>query len=114
MTELDRALVPLLAKVRGCSVNAGRIIDDAVRDRADGRHMTDRKRRALYAIAWRFRKQVIKAGGTEVMAKVAIELATTQADFENTREPPVQVARERRRGNPLDAVMKPQGELKLA
>lgn len=114
MTELDRALVPLLEKVRGRSVNAGRIIDDAVRDRVDGRHITDRKRRALYAIAWRFRKQVVNAGGADVMAKVAIELATTQADFESTREPPVQVARERVRVNPLDAAMKPQGELKLA
>jgi len=114
MTALDRALVPLLEQVRGVSVNGGRIIDDAVRDRADGRHISDRKRRALYAIAWRFRKQIVNAGGEKIMAKVAIELATTQADFENNREPPVQVARERTRVNPLDAVMKPQGELKLA
>jgi hypothetical protein len=113
MTDLDRSLVPFLEKVRGCSVNTGRIIDDAVRDRADGRHITQRKRQALYAIAWRFRKQIINAGGAKVMSKVVIELATTQADFENSREPPVQVARERTRVNPLDAVMKNQAEFEL-
>lgn len=114
MTELDRDAINALERVTMLPASwEKRFTHDMVRAKSDARNITDRQRRALYAAAWKFRRQILAAGGKEMMAKVAIELATTQAAFENNREPSVQVARERTRVNPLDAVMKSQAELEL-
>ena len=112
MTELDRdAIIGLehVTMLPGCWEK--RFARDMIRAKADGRHLSDRQRRSLYAVVWKFRRQILAREGKSLLAKVAIELAGKQADFENDRPPPVQVARERARVNPLDAVMKPQGEL---
>lgn len=81
MTSIDQRCILALRDVRGMSTNAGRIADTllaAVKAKAG---ITVRQRHALYAICWRFRRQIPMA----LQVKVTIALAEAKAAAEEFR-----------------------------
>lgn len=81
MTSTDERCIRALKDVRGMSTNASRIADTlaaAVKARAG---ITVRQRHALYAICWRFRRQIPMA----LQVKVTIALAEAKAAAEEFR-----------------------------
>lgn len=71
MTALDKRCILALKPVRGLSANAERIAGTLTAALQAGRPITLRMRHALYAICWRFRKQLPMA----LQVKVAIAAA---------------------------------------
>lgn len=71
MTPLDKRCILALKPVRGMSFNAKRIADRLATDLGRGRSISVRQRHALYAICWRYRRQL----AVELQVKVAIAAA---------------------------------------
>lgn len=71
MTSLDKRCILALKPVRGMSFNAQRIADRLATDLGRGRSISIRQRHALYAICWRYRRQL----SIELQVKVAIAAA---------------------------------------
>ncbi|MCA0305497.1 MAG: hypothetical protein LCH95_24120 [Proteobacteria bacterium] len=107
MTSLDRHAAFALRGVRGLSANAQRIADTLVAAARAPTPITVRQRHALYAICWRFRRQL----PTSLMVKVTLALAEAKAAAEEARleNPlPSTIRADRspgaRRLNPLDGL----------
>ncbi|HZQ01086.1 MAG TPA: hypothetical protein VFB13_16200 [Reyranella sp.] len=81
MTVLDLRCIVALEEVRGLSINAQRIHDGlkVVAQRRDP--ITVRQRHALYAICWRFRRQI----PMRLQVKVTLALAEAKAAAEEIR-----------------------------
>lgn len=86
MVPLDVAAIVSLRKVRGMSSNAGRLMHGLERQLDRREPITIPQRHALYAIAWRFRRQI----RVRLQAKIAIALAEAKSQVEmlQLEEPP--------------------------
>lgn len=97
MTPLDKRCILALKPVRGMSDQATRISDGLLADLERARPISVRQRHALYAICWRFRKQL----PIDLQVKVAIAAADAHMMVLLTDEP----ARSRVRGHRSDDVV---------
>ncbi len=81
MTPLDKRCILALQPVRGMSTNAQRIAGALEYQLKHGQDITVRMRHALYAICWRFRRQI----PMKLQVKVTIALAEAKAAAEEFR-----------------------------
>lgn len=81
MTALDLRAIAAARTLRGTSHNAGRIVDSLAAAAERKEPMTVRQRHALYAICWRFRRQIPMA----LQVQVTIALAEAKAAAEEFR-----------------------------
>lgn len=81
MTSTDERCIAALKDVRGMSANASRIADTLLSAAKAKLPITVRQRHALYAICWRFRRQIPMA----LQVKVTIALAEAKAAAEEFR-----------------------------
>lgn len=81
MTSTDERCIRALKGVRGMSTNASRIADTLMAAVKASAPITVRQRHALYAICWRFRRQIPMA----LQVKVTIALAEAKAAAEEFR-----------------------------
>ena len=82
MTSIDERCIRALKDVRGMSTNAQRIADRlAVQAKDKEPVITVRQRLALYAICWRFRRQI----PMKLQVKVTLALAEAKAAAEEFR-----------------------------
>jgi hypothetical protein len=83
MSPLDKRCILALKPVRGLSDQAARISDGLLSDLQRDRPISIRQRHALYAICWRFRKQL----PIDLQVKVAIAAADAHMMVLLTDEP---------------------------
>jgi|GEM_PF-4091407 len=81
MTSTDERCIRALKDVRGMSANASRIADTLLVAVTQKLPITVRQRHALYAICWRFRRQI----PMPLQVKVTIALAEAKAAGEEFR-----------------------------
>lgn len=81
MTSTDERCIRALREVRGMSTNAARIAERLLAAMKQKAPITVRQRHALYAICWRFRRQLPIA----LQVKVTIALAEAKAAAEEFR-----------------------------
>lgn len=81
MTSLDIGAIKSLRRVRGLSANASRIAAGLRIQLEREEPITVRQRHALYAICWRFRRQI----PMEVQVQTAIALAEAKTKAEEFR-----------------------------
>jgi len=81
MLPLDRRAAFALRGVRGLSPNARRIADALVRAARTPEPITINQRHALYAICWRFRRQL----PTKLLVSITMALADAKAAAEVAR-----------------------------
>ena len=86
MTPLDKRCIRALQGAGGMSANASRITASLGRDLRLGNPITLRMRHALYAIAWRFRRQLDV--GLQVKVAIASADAHMMALLCQPEEPP--------------------------
>lgn len=112
MTSIDERCIAALKDVRGMSANAAWIAGMLATLAKDKAPITVRQRHALYAICWRFRRQI----PMKLQVKVTIALAEAKAAAEEFRmnEPePIRAFRSIDGGkakpapNPLDDLFAP-------
>lgn len=81
MTSIDARCIAALCSVRDMSANASRIAQGLATAAKESAPITVRQRHALYAICWRFRRQIPMA----LQVKVTIALAEAKAAAEEFR-----------------------------
>lgn len=87
MNRLDKRCILALQPARGLSANAQRIADSLHFALCNDRPISLRQRHALYAICWRFRRQL----PLELQAKVAIAAADAHMAAILIRDEPAKV-----------------------